>query len=165
MNRPDPRPHLDALAAAHRDTDQPMATFRALDDGLAASIGHILFTVLIHHPGLRESERFYSNQPVAYPVGGRKPVTDSPWMQQIIGRGEAYLGRTRADIEWAFYDHALIVSLGCESVLNIPVRWRGQTIGTLSLLHKAHWYTEADIATATLFGHLALPAMLLISRQ
>ena len=165
MNRPDPRPHLDALAAAPRDTDQPMATFRALDSGLAASIGHILFTVLIHHPGLRESERFYSNQPVAYPVGGRKPVTDSPWMQQIIGRGEAYLGRTRADIEWAFYDHELIVSLGCESVLNIPVRWRGQTIGTLSLLHQANWYDEADIATATLFGHLALPAMLLISRQ
>ena len=23
-----------------------------------------------HHPALRESERFYSNQPGAYPVGG-----------------------------------------------------------------------------------------------
>jgi hypothetical protein len=49
-------------------------------------------------------------------------------------------------------------------VLNLPVRWRGQTLGTLNLLHKAGWYSEADIATTRLFAHLALPAMMLISR-
>jgi len=54
-------------------------------------------------------------------------------MQRVIHGGQPYIGRTRQDIEQNFFDHALIVSLGCESILNIPVRWRGQTMGTLNL--------------------------------
>lgn len=152
------------IIAAHADTDQPGATFRALDTALAQSPGHILFTVLVHHPALRQSERFYSNMPGQYPVGGRKPVTDSAWMQTIIGRGEPYIGRTREDIREAFYDHELIWSLGCESVLNLPVRWRGQTVGTLNLLHRAGHYDKTHVEHVRLLGHLALPALLMMSR-
>ncbi len=154
----------DRLIAAHAEPDQPGATFRALDAALASSPGHRLFTILVHHPGLRESERFYSNMPVEYPVGGRKPVTDRPWMQQVIERGEPYIGRTRDDIRDVFYDYELIWSLGCESVLNCPVRWRGRTVGTLNLLHRAGYYDEGHIAPVRLLAHLALPALLMISR-
>ena len=162
--RPDPARHLAAVIAAHGETNQPTATFAAIDAALAATTGHILFTILIHHPGLKQSERFYSNMPDAYSVGGRKPVTDTVWMQRVIGAGEPYIGRTRADIAEVFYDHELIGSLGCESVLNLPVRWQGQTLGTLNLLHRAGWYGESDVAMTRLFAHLALPAMALISR-
>ena len=154
----------DQILLAHRDALQPEATFRAVDAALAAVPGHILFTILIHHPALRESERFYSNLPDAYPVGGRKPVTDSPWMQRVVHGGEPYIGRTAADIREVFYDHELIALLGCDSVLNMPVRWRGQTLGTLNLLHRAGHYTEADIPGVRLIAHLALPAMALIAR-
>ncbi len=153
-----------AIVAAHADTDQPAATFRALDQALAAAPGHILFTILVHHPALRQSERFYTNMPAEYPVGGRKPVTDSAWMQTIIGRGEPYIGRTRDDIREVFYDYELIWSLGCESVLNMPVRWRGQTMGTLNLLHRAGFYDESHIQAVRLAAHLALPALLMIAR-
>ena len=155
----------DDVIAAHADTDQPGATFRALDQALAAAPGHILFTILVHHPGLRQSERFYSNKPLEYPVGGRKPVTDSAWMQRVIHGGQPYIGRTREDIADVFYDHALIVSLGCESVLNMPVRWAGQTLGTLNLLHRAGHYSEADVAPVRLLAHLALPGLLQIARM
>ena len=67
----------DRILAALAATDQPLATFRAVDAALAETPGHILFTVLVHHRAARQSERFYSNRPDAYPVGGRKPVTDS----------------------------------------------------------------------------------------
>lgn len=154
-----------SLIAAHADPDQPGATFRALDAALAAAPGHILFTVLIHHPGLRQSERFYSNMPVDYPVGGSKPVTDSPWMKQVIDRGQPYIGRTRADIQEVFYDYELIWSLGCESVLNYPVRWQGQTVGTLNLLHRAGFYDESQVDAVAVLGHLALPALLMMSRR
>lgn len=155
---------MDDILDAHADTDQPGATFRAVDRALAAAPGHILFTILVHHPGLRESERFYTNMPDAYPVGGRKPVTDSPWMQRVIHGGQPYIGRTSADIADVFYDHALIVSLGCESVLNMPVRWAGQTLGTLNLLHCAGFYDEAHLPAVRLAAHLALPALLGIVR-
>ena len=154
-----------SIVAAHADTDQPGATFRALDRALAAAPGHILFTVLVHHPARRESERFYSNMPTEYPVGGSKPVTNSPWMQTVIERGEPYIGRTREDIKDVFYDHELIWSLGCESVLNLPVRWRGQTMGTLNLLHRAGFYDTAHVEPVRLAAHLALPALLMITRS
>ena len=165
LSEGDQMPGIEDVIAAHRDTDQPGATFRAVDAALAAAPGHILFTILVHHPGLRESERFYSNMPDAYPVGGRKPVTDSPWMQRVVHGGEPYIGRTREDIREVFYDHELIWSLGCESVLNMPVRWAGQTLGTLNLLHRAGFYTEDHVAHVREVAHLALPGLLGISRR
>ena len=153
-----------SLIAAHAEPDQPGATFRALDAALADAPGHILFTVLVHHPAARQSERFYSNRPAEYPVGGRKPVTDSPWMQQVIHGGRPWIGHDADAIRWAFYDHETILALGCESVLNMPVRWRGETLGTLNLLHRAGHYTEADIPHVALLAHLALPALMLITR-
>ena len=67
---------IEAILAAHDDPDQPGATFRAIDAALAHDPGHILFTVLVHHPALRQSERAYTNRPDVYPIGGRKPVTE-----------------------------------------------------------------------------------------
>jgi hypothetical protein len=154
---------LDTLIASHADTNQPEATFKALDAALAASPGRILFTVLVHHPERQQNQRFYSNMPVEYPVGGAKPITDSPWMQQVIQRGEPYIGRTREDIRDVFFDYELIWSLGCESVLNMPVRWRGKTLGTLNLLHRAGFYDESHVAPVRLLAHLALPALMIVS--
>lgn len=153
-----------AIVAAHADPDQPAVTFRALDAALAERPGHRLFTILVHHPAAQQSERFYSNLPAEYPVGGRKPVTDSPWMQQVIHGGQPWIGRNADAIRWAFYDSETILALGCESCLNMPVRWRGETLGTLNLLHGAGHYTEADIPHVALLAHLALPALMLITR-
>ncbi len=61
MQRPDPTAEIAAVLAAQREENQPAALFRALDAALAAAIGHILFTILVHHPAVRESERFYTN--------------------------------------------------------------------------------------------------------
>ncbi len=70
----DPIPHLRAVAEAQRQSGQPDRTFAALDHALAAVLGHKLFTVLRYHEDTGESERLYTNQPAAYPVGGRKPL-------------------------------------------------------------------------------------------
>lgn len=153
-----------SIIAAHAEPDQPGATFRALDKALAHSPGHRLFTILMHHPAARESERFYSNRPAEYPIGGRKPVMDSAWMQRVIHGGEPWIGRDADDIRWAFFDHETILALGCESALNMPVRWRGETVGTLNLLHEAGHYTGAHLAEVALLAHLALPGLMLITR-
>jgi hypothetical protein len=155
---------IDAILTAHADLDQPDATLRAIDAALAHDPGHILFTVLVHHPSLRQSERYYSNKPDAYPIGGGKPVTDTPWMQRVIHGGHPYIGRSRNDIAQNFFDHALIHSLGCDSILNMPVRWRGQTMGTLNLCNRAAFYDEGHLPRVRLIAQLALPALLTIVR-
>lgn len=78
------QPQLEAVIASLDATDQPHATFRAVDAALRASVGHILFTILISHHGTQESERFYTNMPVEYPVGGKKPITGSKLMQTLL---------------------------------------------------------------------------------
>jgi hypothetical protein len=154
---------LEAVIASLNETDQPAATFRAVDETLRATIGHILFTILICHHDTKESERFYTNMPDAYPIGGRKPITDSDWMKRMLGEGKPYIGYDAKDIETVFYDHELIHSLGCDSVLNMPVRWRGTTIATFNLLDRAGAYNDSHIPLARAIAQLALPAVLLIA--
>lgn len=155
---------IDAVIASYAAAEQPLTTFQAVDAALKATVGHILFTVLISHHATRESERFYTNMPDAYPVGGKKPITDHPLMKKLLGEGVHYIGYTKADIEWAFFDHQLINSLGCESVINMPVRWQGRTIGTLNLLDRDHAYNEEMIPTVHRIAQLALPAMLMVAK-
>ncbi len=155
---------IDSVVASLNEFDQPHAVFRAVDAALKQQVGHILFTILISHHETRESERFYSNLPDAYPVGGKKPITDSELMQRLLVAGEPYIGRNAEDIRWAFYDHELIRSLGCDSVLNMPVRWQGRTIGTLNLLAGANHYNETHIPIVRSIAHLALPGMLMVAR-
>src|SRR4029079_230776 len=133
----DPLPHLLARARARRAPASPEAALPALDAAMGATIGHKLFTCLLHHPAARESERRYTNQPAAYPVAGRKPVPDSAWARRLFVEREPYIGYTADDIREVFFDHALIASLGCASVLNVPVVHDGRKVGVLKLLHVA----------------------------
>ncbi len=158
--RPDPLPHLASLAAALAAPQQPAASFAALEAALGAAIGHRLFTVLRHDATEGWNSRVYSNQPAAYPVGGRKPVEDHPWLDLMLRQGLPWVASDYAGVQWAFFDHALIRSLGCEAALTLPVRWQGRTLGVLSLLHEAGWYGEDDKATGMLFAALAVPALL-----
>jgi len=160
----DPLPHLEAVARVMREAGQPEAGFQALDRGMGAVIGHKLFTILLHHAEARESERRYTNQPAAYPVGGRKPVTASAWTERLFVERQPYIGRSGDDIRAVFLDHDLISSLGCASVLNVPVVWNGRTLGTVNLLHEAGWYEDTDVPVAQAFAALATPALLDLTR-
>jgi GAF domain-containing protein len=162
--RVDPLPHLEAVARELMEPGQPEPVFRALERAMGAVIGHKLFTVLLHYPQARESERRYTNQPAAYPVGGRKPVTASAWTERLFVERRPYIGASAEDIRTAFFDHQLILSLGCASVLNVPVVWDGRTLGTINLLHEAGWYDEGDVPVAQTFAALAAPALLELTR-
>jgi hypothetical protein len=155
--------HLDAVASAVAATGQPDTAFAALDRAMGAAIGHKLFTILLFHPASGESERFYTNQPAAYPVGGRKPLNETFWSRQVLGEFRPYIGRNYDDIRAVFFDHELIRSLGCESIINLPVVYDGKPLGTINLLHEAGWYGEQHIPLGRVFAQLAAPVMLRLS--
>ena len=60
-----------------------MVLFTAVERVLADVVGVKLFTVLIHDPARRLIQRAYSNWPDAYPVGGTKPIGNTPWMRHV----------------------------------------------------------------------------------
>jgi len=169
MQRPPSQPQipdlmsvLPAVTAALADPEQPRALFTALERMTAEVLGHRLFTLMRYHAGPSESERVWSSQPSVYPVGGRKRVADTPWAQRIFREGRPYLGRTPAEIQAVFPDHELIFSLGCGSVLNLPVVYAGRVLGTMNLLREAGGYNEGQIALGLACAALAVPAYLLL---
>ena len=157
--RVDPAPHLAAVASALAKPGQPAATYAALETATNAVLGHTLFTILRYHAATGESERVWTSRPDAYPVAGRKALNPTFWSRQVLEERRPYLGRTAADIRAVFFDHELIASLGCASVLNLPVVWEGRVLGTINLLHEAEWYEEADAALGLAFAGLAVPAL------
>ncbi len=158
--RVDPGSHLADVVRALAAPDQPSASVAALDRALGAVIGHKLFTVLRHHADSGESERLYTNHPGAYPVGGRKALNPTAWARHVIEEHRPYLGSTAADVRSVFFDHELIASLGCASVLNLPVVYGGRVLGTVNLLHEERWYDESDIPIGLVFAALIAPTLI-----
>ena len=150
LGRVDPVPHLRAVAETG-----PQELFPALDSALGAVLGHKLFTVMLYHEATGESERVYTNQPAAYPVGGRKAMNPTPWARQVIHEQRPYLGRTPDDVKAVFFDWELIASLGCGSVLNLPVVHQRRLLGAINLLHEAGWYDDEDIPVGAEFASAA----------
>lgn len=151
---------LRLVANALAEAGQPKPALAALQEAFADVIGYKLFTLLLYDPSARLVRRAFSSMPEAYPVGGTKPlVEETPWTQQVLGRGEAFVGHDRDDIRLVFPDHELIWSLGCESVVNLPVRWNGHVIGTCNLLHQRRWYSNCNLDHLTTLAQLAVPIM------
>lgn len=142
---------LDAVAARLAEGDRP-ALYKAVEDALQGLVGHKLFTLLVVLPGGKEVQRIYSTNHDAYPLTGKKTMGDTPWGDLVIRRRKPFLGRDKADIEWAFFDHKLIASLGLGSAINVPVVRHGELLGTLALLHAEGHFDGDKLAIASRFA-------------
>lgn len=149
---------LAGVSAALVSAKGPKELYVAVDEAVKRLVGHKLFTLLVVVDGGKEVERIYSNPPDAYPLTGRKPMGVSPWSHHVMGGLQPWLGRNAKDIEWAFFDHELIASLGCAACINIPVIRFGKMLGTMNVLDAENAYDEADVETLKLLAPvLALP--------
>ncbi|MEA3087137.1 MAG: hypothetical protein QOC89_4834 [Paraburkholderia sp.] len=127
-----------------------------LERSLTEVFGQRLFTVLAYDEASSRLGRLHSNRLDINPIGGLKRVTQSRWSDQVLHRGEIFVGSTREDIKSVFSEYETLWSIGCESVLNIPVRKNGVTLGTLNLLGEAGLYDHADTGAALVFAQLAV---------
>ncbi len=144
-------PALLSVADAIAADGTPDAAFRAVDKAVSEVVGHNLFTVLALRDGGREVERVYTSNPSAYPVGGRKPMGSTPWGDLVITRRQSFLGPDMEAVRWAFFDHALIVSLGLGSAINVSVQRGGEILGVLAVLDREGAYTtqgQVDLVRA-----------------
>ena len=77
------------------------------------------------------------------PVGAKKK-RDTEWGQFVLTDGQTYIGSNAEDIRRNFDDHEIIAGLGLCSVINIPIKRMGTTIGTMNLLDTTAHYDERD---------------------
>lgn len=149
----------DMTRALAGDT-QPQSGLQALAAALSERFGFRLFTVLVldHEAGL--SRRYYSSRPDVYPPGGTKPIrVESDFFVSVVQSGKARICADRVACQQAFPDHEIFRALGCESAVNVPVRWEGQTIASLNLLHEAGWYRQDMFPEMSWYSALAIPVI------
>jgi hypothetical protein len=142
-----------ALATATSADD----AWRALHELSQAVVGHTLFTVMTVDMAAGLARRAYTDHPQDYPVSGTKPIQPNRWFDIVHGEKRSFVANTIEEIAEVFPDHALIASLGCGSVLNLPVVMDGELAATINMLHEAHWYTPDRVASAE--RDLAEPAL------
>ncbi len=147
---------LDSTA---RDRD-PQTSLRAIDALAQRIFGHKLFTVMRHRADSNEVERIYSSNPAAYPVGGRKQKQGTRWGRIVLDEGKPFIARNEAELRASFPDHELILSLGIGSIMNIPVMFKGQCVGTMNVSGEAGQYGEEDVRPGRILAGLIVPFML-----
>ena len=82
------------------------------------------------------------------------PPSRAAWVQQVLVEGNIWRGSVRDDLKAAFEDWEQLWKAGLGSVMNIPVRLNGVTIGSLNILDKEHEYNAADFELAILIAQI-----------
>jgi hypothetical protein len=145
---------VDAVSQARESG----SSWRALEDLARAAVGHRLFTVMFVDMTAGLARRAYSNHPDEYPVSGAKPIHRDRWFDIVHRERRSFVANTIEDIATVFPDHELIASLGCGSVINLPIVLEGDLVATINLLDVAGCYTPERVGFAE--DRLAIPARL-----
>jgi len=152
-----PQADLAAFQQALSQARSPDAAFDALRALTQATIGAKLFTVMTLDMEARLARRAYSSDPQHYPATGTKPIEPNGWFDIVHGAQRCFVANAIEEIAEVFPDHALIASLGCASVVNLPVVLGGEVVATINILHEAGYFTGSRVAAVV--GKLSLPAL------
>jgi GAF domain-containing protein len=153
--------HSSALAAfdsAIAEATNAEAAFAALQQLTQATVGAKLFTYMTVDMASELARRAYTSDPANYPTSGTKPITYGPWFEVVHTERRFFVANTIADIAAVFPDYELIDSLGCQSVVNMPVILHGELVGTVNMLDVAGHYTAERVQTIK--DVLSIPAKL-----
>ena len=134
--------------------------WRAVEQLAHQAFGPALFTVNRVLHGTQEVERLYSGAPDHYPVGGRKQKRGTVWAGHVLERGEVFVAQGPPAIRAHFDDHARILGLGIQEIVNVPVPLAGRVVAVMNLSRPEIGFDEADRPRLALVAALLLPLIL-----
>jgi hypothetical protein len=110
---------------------------------LARALPVRLLTVSALDAAAGVARRVYTNAPEAYPLSGVKPLDPGDaWGRLVVGQGRTFVANSPSAYRDLFPDHALIASLGCGSVVNVPVADdNGTVVGCVNALEREGYFT------------------------
>ena len=141
--------HFEAIArfdAAIANAKGAGEAFGALQALVQATVGAKLFTFMTVDMQAEVARRAYTSDPQNYPTSGTKPIRYDSWFDIVHKERQYFVANTIADIAKVFPDHELIDSLGCQSVVNMPVVLGGELVGTVNMLDVDGYYTAERVA-------------------
>lgn len=131
----------DDFARALGEATTAEAAFAALYQLAQALVGVRLLTIMTVDMEEGLARRAFTSDPESYPGSGTKPVERNDWFEIIHDRKECFVANTLEEIAGVFADHELIGSLGCGSVMNLPVFDDGALLATINLLDREGFFT------------------------
>ena len=131
--------------------------FEALHHLTVTLVGARLFTIMRVDMDAMQASRSYTSDAENYPTSGTKPVEMNRWFDIVHGKQESFVANSLTDIATVFPDHELIGSLGCGSVVNLPVILGGKLVATVNMLDAEHHYTQERVTLVE--QKLLLPSM------
>jgi hypothetical protein len=134
---------FDETIAKAKDAE---AAFAALQTLTEATVGVKLFTYMTVDMTNELARRAYTSDAANYPTSGTKPIHYDAWFDIVHKQHAYFVANTIEDIAKVFGDHELINSLGCQSVVNMPVILGGELVGTVNMLHETGYYTLERVA-------------------
>ena len=146
---------FDAAIANVKGAD---AAFGALQALVQATVGAKLFTFMTVDMEAEVARRAYTSDPSNYPTSGTKPIRYDSWFDIVHKERQYFVANTIADIAKVFPDYELINSLGCQSVVNMPVVIGGELVGTVNMLDVDGYYTPERVQAIR--DVIAVPAKL-----
>lgn len=131
--------------------------FVALHHLTDALVGAKLFTIMRVDMDVMLASRTYTSDFDNYPTSGTKPVEMNSWFDIVHGKRQSFVANTLSEIVTVFPDHELIGSLGCGSVINLPVILGDKLVATVNMLDAEHHYTPERVQLVE--QELRLPSM------
>ncbi|HEX2547479.1 MAG TPA: GAF domain-containing protein [Ramlibacter sp.] len=151
-------PGLEAVQGATAASPfDPVALCAALDAFAQPVMRHSLCTVNRLDAQQLRLTRVYSSNPVAYPPGGSKDKRGTPWGQQVLVERRVFVGEGTDAIRASFDDHEAIARLQLRSIVNVPVVFKAQCLGTLNLVMQGEKVAATQVDFARLLGLLLVP--------
>ena len=133
---------FDAAIAEAKGGEAAFAALQALTQG---TVGAKLFTYMTVDMENEVARRAYTSDPVSYPTSGTKPILYDSWFDIVHKERRYFVANTIGDIAKVFPDYELINSLGCQSVVNMPVVLGGELVGTVNMLDVEGYYTPERV--------------------
>ncbi len=119
--------------------------WRSLQKLYEQTVGCRLFTVMTADMRKMEARRIFTNRPKEYPVSGTKSIHMDIWFDCVHHQRKLFVANTIAEIAKVFPDHQKIWSMGCGSVVNVPVIILNELVATINILDVEHHYTHARL--------------------
>ncbi len=104
--------------------------------------------------GTNLARRAYSSNQQAYPTSGTKPITTNDWFEKVVVRQKPFLANAPEQMGDQFPDLGLITSLGCGSIVNVPVVKDGETVAVINILHATGFFTPERFQAACELANL-----------
>lgn len=135
--------------------------WRTLDMAIIVIFPYQLFTISFYDQATSTTCRLYTTRNDVQPLGARKKVTQSAWSKHVLQDGKQFYGQSIEDIKESFSEWEFLSKIGCESVLNTPVRNNatGAIVGTLNILGQEHAFDKTPVELAIVLGQLVSGAI------